>query len=252
MAIELYKTRGIVLRNINYSDTSIITTIYTELFGLQSYMLKGAKKKSPIKATIFQPLALLELVVYKKEKKHIQFLKEANVEYFFTSVPNNPVKISILFFLNEVLLKSACGEEKNTELFSFIHHSLKTLDSMKENFVNFHLVFLIRLTKHLGFFPRENFSEISTSVFDMCEGKFVQAIPSHAEFISLPESKLFYKLLSCDYHSVSNLFLTHSQRKKLLNNLLLFYRVHIRGMENILSHEILSQFFANNHPSVCD
>ncbi|MFH1005333.1 MAG: DNA repair protein RecO [Bacteroidota bacterium] len=242
MAIELYKTRGIVLRSISYSDTSIIIKIYTELFGLQSYILKGAKiKNAKIKATLFQPLALLELVVYKKEKKHIQFLKEANVEYFFTSIHYEPVKTSIIFFLNEVLLKSIHEEEKNTKLFSFIHHSLQTLDSLKSNFINFHLIFLIQLTKYLGFFPRENFSE-TTPVFDMREGKFVETIPLHTEFISLPDSKLFYELLSCNYDSENNFSLSYIQRKKLLNALLLFYRIHISSMENILSHEVLSQF----------
>ena len=72
----IYKTRGIVLRTVDYSDTSLIAKIYTEQFGIQSYLIKGAhRKNASIKANLFQPLALLELVVYKKEKKQLQVLK---------------------------------------------------------------------------------------------------------------------------------------------------------------------------------
>ena len=100
----LHKTRGIVLRSTDYSNTSIIAKIYTEQFGIQSYLIKGAKrKKASVKANLFQPLSLLELVVYKKEKKQLQALKEARSEIHFASIPNAPAKTSIVFFLNEVL-----------------------------------------------------------------------------------------------------------------------------------------------------
>ena len=100
----LHKTRGIVLRSVDYSDSSIIAKIYTEQFGIQSYLIKGAKRKNAsIKASLFQSLTLLELVVYKKEQKTLQILKEAGVEIHFNSISNNPAKTSILFFLNEIL-----------------------------------------------------------------------------------------------------------------------------------------------------
>src|ERR1035437_10581237 len=97
----LHKTRGIVLPTVDYSDTSLIAKIYTEQFGIQSYLIKGAKRKNAsIKANLFQPLALLELQVYKKEKKQLQTLKEAGAEIHFTSIHNDPAKASILFFLS--------------------------------------------------------------------------------------------------------------------------------------------------------
>src|SRR5687768_783855 len=100
----IYKTRGIALRTTNYSDTSIIVKIYTEQFGIQSYLIKGAKRKNaPIRANSFFPLSLLELIVYKKEKRQLQILKEVRVETPFSSIPNEPAKTSLVFFLNEVL-----------------------------------------------------------------------------------------------------------------------------------------------------
>src|ERR1035437_3009949 len=97
----IHKTRGIVPHTVDYSDTSIIAKIYTEQFGIQSYLIKGARRKNAsIKVNLFQPQALLELVVYKKEKKQLQTLKEAGPEIHFASIPYDPAKASILFFLS--------------------------------------------------------------------------------------------------------------------------------------------------------
>ena len=138
----LHKTKGIVLRTVDYSDSSIIAKIYTELFGIQSYLIKGARRKNAsVKANLFQPLSLLELVVYKKEKKQLQTLKEARPEMHFASIPNEPAKISILFFLNEIVLKCLHEEENNSELFSFLHETVQTLDSSEKNYNNLHLIF---------------------------------------------------------------------------------------------------------------
>src|ERR1035437_6833481 len=175
----IHKTRGIVLRTVDYSDTSLIVKIYTEQFGIQSYLIKGARRKNvSIKGNLLQPLALLELVVYKKEKKQLQTLKEVGAEIHFTSIPNDQAKTSILFFLNEILLKCLQEEEENAELFLFLHETIQTLDSVEKNFSNLHLIFLIRFSRFLGFFPQGNFSD-TNSIFDLREGRFVKQEPMH-------------------------------------------------------------------------
>lgn len=240
----IYKTRGIVLRTVDYSDTSIITKIYTEQFGIQSYLIKGAKrKKASVKANLFQPLSLLELVVYKKEKKQLQTLKEARPEIHFASMPHEPAKISILFFLNEVLLKCLQEEENNPKLFSFLHETIQTLDSSEKNFSNLHLIFLVRFSRFLGFFPQGNFSE-ATSVFDLREGKFISREPLHSDFLAKGNSKLLNKLILSNYYSMDKLALSGKERKNLLDILLHFYQLHLSNMVSISSHKVLEQVFA--------
>lgn len=240
----LHKTRGIVLRTVNYSDTSIITKIYTEEFGVQSYLIKGAKRKNAsIKANLFQPLSLLELVVYKKEKKTLQTVKEANVEIHFNSISQEPSKTSILFFLNEVLLKCLQEEENNPELFSFLHESLQTLESAQKNFANFYLIFLVRLSRFLGFYPQGSFLEIN-NVFDLQEGRFVSKEPMHPDFLDKESSRLFSKLIFCNYYSMGELNLSGKERKNLLDILLHFYHLHLSNMGSLTSHKVLEQVFA--------
>ena len=240
----LHKTRGIVLRSTDYSDSSIIAKIYTEQFGIQSYLIKGAKrKKASVKSNLFQPLSLLELIVYKKEKKQLQTLKEARPEIHFTSIQNDPAKTSIVFFLNEVLLKCLHEEENNPELFSFLHETIQTLDSTEKNFSNLHLIFLVRFSRHLGFFPQGKFSE-ATSLFDLREGKFVSKEPMHSDFLTKENSALLSKLILSNYYSMESLTLSGKERKNILNILLRYYELHLSHMGSISSHKVLEQIFA--------
>jgi len=240
----LHKTRGIVLRAVNYSDTSIIVKIYTEEFGIQTYLIKGAKRKnSSIKANLFQPLSLLELVVYKKEKKKLHTLKEAGVEFHFNSIPNDPAKTSILFFLNEILLKCLQEEENNHELFAFLHETMQTLESAEKNISNFYLIFLVRLSRFLGFYPQGKFSE-TTTFFDLQEGGFTPTEPLHPDFLDNSNSQLLGKLLVSNYYSMDSLTFSGKERKNLLDILLRFYHLHLSNMGSISSHKVLEQVFA--------
>lgn len=240
----LHKTRGVVLRTIDYSDTSIIAKIYTEQFGIQSYLIKGAKrKKSLIKANLFQPFSFLELVAYKKEKKHLQTLKEARPEIHFTSIPNEPAKTSILFFLNEITAKCLQEEENNPELFSFLHETIQTLDEEENNFINLHLIFLVRFSRFLGFYPQGIFSD-TNFIFDLREGKFINKEPLHPDYLTMENSRLLNKIILCNYYTMKNLVLSGRERKNLLDIILRFYELHISSMASISSRKVLEEVFA--------
>ncbi|MBE9480196.1 MAG: DNA repair protein RecO, partial [Bacteroidetes bacterium] len=143
----LFKTRGIVFHQIKYSESSVIAKIYTELFGIQSYLIKGVRnKKSKIKSALLQHLSIVDLVVYHKEKSNIQYIKEIRSEYQFTSIPFDIRKSSIAVFINEILYKSIHEEEANQNLFDYLLNSIKLLDMITKRFVDFHLLFTIGLT----------------------------------------------------------------------------------------------------------
>jgi DNA repair protein RecO (recombination protein O) len=242
--IMLYKTKGIVLRTVDYSDTSIIVKIYTEEFGIQSYLIRGAKrKKATVKSNLFQPLSLLELVVYKKEKKQLQTLKEARPEVHFASIPHDPAKASILFFMNEVILKCLHEEEHNPELFSFLHETIQTLDAVEKNFSSLHLIFLVRFSRFLGFYPQGNFSK-TNFLFDLREGKFTNAEPMHPDYLTGENSLLLNKLILSNYYSMESLVLSGKERKMLLDILLRYYDLHLSHIGSITSHKVLEQIFA--------
>jgi DNA repair protein RecO (recombination protein O) len=150
----LLKTKGIVLNQIKYRETSIITKIYTEDFGLKSYIVNGVRtKSSKTKIGLFQPLTLLDLVVYYKEKTTLHRISEIKCYSPYKSIPFEIKKSSIVLFLSEILNKTLKEEISNKELFDFLSTSLIYFDEVKEDYHNFHLQFLFQLSAFLGFFP---------------------------------------------------------------------------------------------------
>ncbi len=146
----LHKTRGIVLHHIKYADTSLIVKIYTEVFGLQAYLVKGVRsKKGSFRSSFFQALTLLDLVVYKREKNDLQHLREAEVSEPFHSISTDVRKSTMALFLAEVIMKSVREGETNSDMFSFIASSLSFFNMQDEGIENFHIFLLLKLSRYL-------------------------------------------------------------------------------------------------------
>lgn len=172
----IHKTKGIVIRSVKYKDSGLIVHIFTERFGIQHYLIQGVTRpKARLKAHLFQSLQLLELEVYYKNKGQLERIKEASHSHLTHSISSNIIKSSIALFLNEILYKVLKNQNTDTSIFNFIYNSLLWLDSTEEGYSDFHLVFLIKLSKLLGFGPI--FSE-DPLYFDLILGVFLPYAPS--------------------------------------------------------------------------
>ncbi|MDX1627381.1 MAG: DNA repair protein RecO, partial [Fulvivirga sp.] len=148
----LHKTRGIVFKFFKYGDTSIIAKVFTSKFGLQTYIINGVRsKRSRHKIALFQPLTMLEMVVYHKPNKEINRIAEIKCETPFTSVHSEMQKTAIAMFLAEVMYKTIKEEGASEDLFDFIFSSIVLFDHAASHYQNFHLQFLLKLSKYLGF-----------------------------------------------------------------------------------------------------
>lgn len=239
----LTKTQAIALHHIKYSDTSAILTAYTEAFGRISFMLQGIRRKnSKMNLNLFQPLFLSHLEVYYKQQRELQKIKEASNAYPFQSIPYDYRKRTIALFIAEVLYKTLQEEESKPDLFGFLFNHIKMLDIKEKGLGNFHLYFLVHLTKYLGFFPRNNYSS-SLSYFDMQNGKFTSLKPFHNHFLGLPNSAHLHELLKPSGKQHQELQIKRENRLQILHALLDFYYLHISGMGHIKSFEILKETF---------
>ncbi len=239
----LYTTKGIVIHHFKYAEKSVIAKIYTEKFGLQSFILNSVRnKKSKNKAVYLQPLSLVEINAFYKEKKGLQQVKSIQLETPFISIPFNINKSSIAFFIAELLYKSIKEEEPNIKLFEFLHNSIQILDLKIDNYVNFHLIFLAHLCKHLGFQPQANNFNVSTNCFfDLQEGCFIRHPPQHQAFISPPISNVFRKVFGINFDDLESLTVNSEQRKLLLNTFLDYYNLHLSNFDNLKSIDILEE-----------
>ena len=240
----LHKTRGIVFHVTDYSESSVVAKIYTELFGLQSYLINSVRKKNPkVKPTVLQPLALIDLVIYHKERNGLQRLSEVSNNPALKSIPFDIRKSSSILFMNEVLLKSVKEEEANLSLFGFIFNSVQLMDMQDKIHSDFHLVFLIQLTKYLGFYPQENFSE-ATDVFNLQDGIFQEDAPVLPAFISHPLSEYFYQLLKSSLNYSDDPKIPIQYKRQLIEKILEYYELHISGFGNVKSHKVLEEVWS--------
>ena len=235
----LHKTRGIVLHSVKYSESSLIVKVYTETFGLQSYLLKGIRsQKYKTRPALFQPLTLLDLVVYHKEKSSLHPVKEVRLAIPTHSTSSDIRKSSIALFLAEMIYRTIREEETNIPLFEFLWNGFILLNTTEEPFSNFHLLFAIKFCRFLGFQPQGNHSD-HNRFFHLREGYFHPLFASPDECLDEEQSTWFDQLIQTDLDQLPLLSLPTRARAVMLDKILLYYRFHLPGFKEIRSHEIL-------------
>jgi len=218
----LHKTQGVVFRFTKYSETSIIVNIFTASFGLQSYIVNGARGKSGKgKMALYQPLTLLDLVVYHRENAPILRIKEVKCIHPYQSIHSNFRKSTIALFLNEIVNKTVKDQSHAQELCEFLIQSFTHFDLQHTNVENFHLLFLIRLSQHLGFRP--------SSSAELLGGDFVLE----------EEQKILVKMLKSNYSDAISM--TAIQRKNILDLLIRFYARHSDNFGELKSLSVIRE-----------
>jgi DNA repair protein RecO (recombination protein O) len=182
----IHKTKGIVLRSIKYGETSLVLTVFTELFGLQSYIVNGVRtvsKKGSSKSVFFQPSAILDLVVYHNEFKNLQRIKEYKWAHLYQHIFSDVRKNSVALFIVELLTKCLKQPEANAELFYFVEDALVHLDKSNDTVAaNFPLFFAVHLAVFFGFRINDEFSE-EKHYLDLEEGLFTDTQPKHLNYL---------------------------------------------------------------------
>ena len=242
-----HKTKGIVLRTIKYGETSVIVTIFTELFGVQTYMVNGVRtaKKSASKANHFQPAAILDMIVYHNELQNIQRIKEFKWDFILNTVLSNVIKNSVALHMIELLHKCLHQPEQNAPLFYFCEDALQQLDSAnKAVTANFALYFSLQLPQFFGFKMNDDCDELH-HILDLREGCFVTEHPAHPNFIDGDLAKITAQLLKVMQPvELEDIKLHHDVRRRLLQFYQDYYALHITDFGQMktlaILHEVLS------------
>ncbi|SEM37972.1 DNA replication and repair protein RecO [bacterium A37T11] len=236
----LFKTRGIVLKVTDYSESSVVAQIFTEQFGLQAYLVNGVKKpKAKIRQQMLQPLHLLDMVVYHKQQGGLQRISELRQLPIFRSIPYDMAKSAVVQFLNEVLYKCLRHQTADEPLFSYVFSAITWLDETHEMPPHFHLHFLLRLTRFLGFYPAA--AQAGQYYFDLKDGVFCTHAPGHSLVLMEPHTGQWSSILQCSIEALAQLRMNLADRRYLLSKIIDFYRLHIDGIGEIQSHLILEE-----------
>ena len=223
----LHKTRAIALSHIKYRDTSIIAKIYTEEFGLQSYVANGVRSKnSRSKMALFQPFTLLELVCYHNEKKDIQRISEMKHAHLLHHLAHDVRKSSIALFLTEMLVKILREEQADADQFQFLYQSIIALDETSEGLNYFHLQFLLKWGRFLGITPDTG-------------KELINEMAHYQNTFQTLDGEKFQELFEKDYGA--GIVLTKPEKKFFLEAILAFYGLHFESVRNLKSLSVLQE-----------
>ena len=238
------KVIGIVLRTLKYNDASNIVDIYTERNGRASFLVKIPRsRKSGVRSVLFQALALVELEAEIRPNSSLHRIREAKSLYPFSSLPYHPYKSSIAMFLAEFLCRVLKEEDANESLFAYLLHSIRWLDGCGErSFANFHLVFLMRLSRFLGVYPNvDNYT--SGCYFDMINACFTPLLPKSGSYLEPEEASRIRLLLRMNYETMHLFGMTRVERNRCLSVINDYYRLHLPDFPTLKSLDVLKELF---------
>ncbi len=238
----LTRTKAILLHHVRYSDSSLIAHFYTQEYGRLSVMVKGiSSKRGSARFNYFQPLNIFNTELYYYENRELHNLKEMSLAYIPKRISGDIHRTTVAMFISELLYNVIREEDVNRMLFDFIESSVISLDEMNEGISNFHLWFLVAFTDYTGIGPSG--TETGNCFFDMLTGQFTPLQPQHHDFLEPEAATVLNRLLHMPAAEIHTLRLTGEERTDLLARLLKYYSLHLPGIRQIRSLQVLKDIF---------
>lgn len=232
MATE--NTEGLVLEKIDYSESSIILKVFTQDDGLKSFIFKGAKNKKK-KGNLIFPLSFISIEYYKRKESDLSQVKSIDAAVIYKSIPFDPYKSSVVFFMIEVLLQTMKEQTHPQDIYTFLKNALQILD-LKERVGPFPIKFLFELTRYLGFYPKVG---EKPRYFDLQESKFTPYQPSHPFFLSEEKTAILLRITKAGFDEAIVPSIPVAIRRELIHDLIDYYRIIIDGFKELKSLAIL-------------
>lgn len=234
----LQTTKAVVLRTVKYADKSVVLRAYTERFGLRSYMVRtGAKGASHLAA--LQPLSRVELVVPEAGERDMRTVRDMRMDRPYTRVQREPVRGVLMLFAQEVFDRALREESADAQLYAFVQETLESMDTGTD-MAHQPLLLLVGLSRQLGFFPMA--PEADEQRFDLREGYFFRGDAPHEFCMEPAQAALFAELIAhveMQEGTVAPLKASSEVRRRLLDDLLIYYRLHVEGFGELRSLDVL-------------
>lgn len=237
------KTDAVVLRSFKYGDNKLIVDMFTRNDGRLSFIAAVAGRgRGKLKKQLFQPLSLLEVEYDLRPKVQLQKLVSATIATPYAEIPFDVAKLSVSLFLSEFLCRALNGERQGEPLFSYMADSLRWLDGARLGVANFHLVFLMRLSRFLGFFPNLD-DYVDGDCFDLRSGCFCHVATLHADCLAPNEARQMRTMMRMNYQTMHLFRLSREERNRLLDVALRYYEIHLPDFPKLKSVDVLREMF---------
>ncbi|MCR4853106.1 MAG: DNA repair protein RecO [Prevotella sp.] len=239
----LTKTKAIVLRKLKYGERKMIVDMLTESHGRVSVVMAiPSTQRGKLKKQYFQPMTVLDVELDLRPRQELHHLRDVRLDVPFSSIPFDAAKLSITLFLAEFLYYATRGEQLNPQLFAYVEASLRWLDGCSALFANFHLVFMMRLTRFIGFFPfLDDYHD--GDVFDLRAGTFVSSAPLHTDFLSVADAARINTIMRMNYESMHLFHMSHNDRNRIVDVVIHYYRLHVPNFPELRSLDVMKELW---------
>lgn len=237
------KTPALVLSTVNYGDRQLIVDLLTRPAGRQSFIVRLSQSPhGRVHRRLFQPLTLLDADFTLRPNRTLQRFSEVRMARPWTSLTANPYKMPLVFFVAEFLRHATRDEQDVATLFDYVVDSVEWLDMASEGYANFHLVFMIRLSMFLGFFPNLESYEPG-ACFDLRSGCFSTTVPPHPDYIQADEAEAMVGLMRLSFATMRLFRMSREQRNRCVDVILDFYRLHIPAFPELKTLGVVRELF---------
>ncbi len=237
------KAEGIVLNTVKYGESAVVAHVLTDTLGRRSFLVQGIRsgRGRGNRAALLQPMFPLAFEAVESPRTELLRMKDVRPAFPLRSLPFDVRKSTMALFMAEVIYRLVRESERNPELYGFVRGSVEALDGLADGVANFHLWFLVRLSRFLGFYPADEYAP--GAVFDIAEGRFALSEPSHRLTLGRAESALLGRLMDTDIGELAALKLSRAARSSFLEAMLFYFGYHLDAVDKIRSVRILSEVF---------
>lgn len=230
--------QGIVIQTIRFSDSKLIVKLLCNDIGFKSCIIRTSKQPRNSVQHLFQPLQIIDFETDFQEVNKFISIKTPRLATPLHNLATDASKMAMILFMNEVLAKTLADDYANNDLFYFLKNSIILLDDAIDA-KNFHLWWLVEITRHYGFYP----SKEQGLFFDLREGTFTHSTPPHAHYLPPKASTHLHKLLDLEWPQAQLVELHSSIRNELLHGLVLYLKLHLDNLREIKSLDVLHAVF---------
>lgn len=230
---KTFKSEGIVLRTLKYSETSLILDIYTKEKGLGSFIVGGVRKAKSKMQNVFHPMNIIDLVAYNSNQS-LSRIKEGHYAYTYEKLNRDVVTSSVGTFMIDLIRSSISERELDEELYDFVRSTLVDLDKGHLSLQDLPIRFAIQLAVYLGFQIQDNYSE-AQPYFDLQSGQYISELRTEKEVL---DEHISYQLHLLMQDGPPHK-LTREDKQTLLDKMLDYYRFHIENFKELRSLPVL-------------
>lgn len=211
-----------------------IFIFYTQNHGLIEFFVNTNYKNKRLNHV--KPLSMVTLS-FSSKNSYFKYI-DHELSYVMNSAYEDIYKSCVVFFLADFIHSVCKKNDININFFDFLKTSIMILEETNNSVSNFHICFMIKSMKFLGIEPLLNKNH---KYLDLKEGVSTNKKPGHLKYIDKKAKKLITDFNKCKLSKCHDIKFSRNERKIILNNVIVFYGLHLENIKKIHSHEILEE-----------